>query len=246
MCIAFAFRIGWSWSQCHDAAEIKDLMFERVVNRISMMFFFSAFSVVVYAWIVTFDKDRRRRTKIMFLVWNICLYIFVLSVCIFIPDEDKYGLVYQLSMVVIALSFLVLGLIILFVGCTMKARLQDLAQSQIVRDNVSRLNLIMSICTICFLVRFIMFCVSPFYYVELKNMPTIDAVLYPWFFYPVPEIIPGLVVLYFTGSSGGGYLKARTYGNTRQSFSNARGALGAAVRYQRQVSGDISDDYVAF
>ena len=76
-----------------------------------------------------------------------------------------------------------------------RAKFLKMAQSEIVRSSMHSVTVATYVTLVCFTMRCLFFTVATFYGPNFAS-PLIDAILYPWFAYEIPELGPAIAVLW--------------------------------------------------
>lgn len=125
--------------------------------------------------------------------WVYVIIIILLCVQWFECDKSVYDNIDRIETVTIASFFLVLGTMFLWYGLRLALLLKNLpyqASARLMRNTI----IIACVASLFFVLRGILFLLEPLFAVRLNG--TAAQIMYPWFFYPVPEIIPALLLLH--------------------------------------------------
>lgn len=218
----------------------------RILNRLSMLFSFSAFSNIAIFWAEIMSQARRAamaaqngtndndgddddnnnnndnygggnnvdagggslltgsdnngqpvkdccNPATLFMMLNVWVYIIefvVLWVEAFGHYEDvTYGQIRDYNYICVSFFFLILTLAMLCIGRSM----YNIMKNGVSKMIISKMSLIMITCTLCFTLRSIILSWQP---LSKQKIPDkYWSILYPSFVYPVPELVPALVVL---------------------------------------------------
>eukprot|EP00753_Platysulcus_tardus_P015030 PLAT4727.1.p1 GENE.PLAT4727.1~~PLAT4727.1.p1 ORF type:complete len:342 (+),score=134.52 PLAT4727.1:31-1026(+) len=183
------------------------------LNRVALALTFTSFSFVTAFWAnvlnVTFHKAERRpfglfRSTSMFFATNVAMYLAtVLLLVVRLGVNDWKG--YNAEIECVAFLFLVLSAFFLYFGSKLVRSLPKTASGT--RSVQARRVLFSAVaCTIAFLLRFIVLLYHP---LTGKDFPEpFGYILYPYFFYEVPELVPAAaLLLMMRGHSAGGALR---------------------------------------
>lgn len=122
--------------------------------------------------------------------WAYGLILVLLTVQWYTCDNDVYLVIYDGETACIAILY---GL--LCVGLFIHGRKVIFKLTSIHADGLSRkCSIIVVSCLTVFPVRTVLFLLQPVFRVKLTGL--MFKLTYPWFFYPVPEIVPSVVLLY--------------------------------------------------
>eukprot|EP00937_MAST-01D_sp_MAST-1D-sp2_P000471 g471.t1 len=195
---------------------------EKLVNRLAMLVYFTAYGFVV-AHIIDLGTVRRRgflATGTMSATWArfwrgvaaIWVIDLVLTV-VWITESGSHTSREQASYVVglcfLAFMFFLLSLLFLWHGVKLAARAEWHFQHTVWLAVASLMSAFL------FAMRFVLFLYQP----VTGHYVNSGGVLYPYFFYEVPEIVPGVLIL----------LAARAVRGTRE--RSPRGRAGSGARH---------------
>jgi hypothetical protein len=109
-----------------------------------------------------------------------------------------------------------------------------------------RLIIAMFMCTLMFGMRSFLFMANPLFQLTFEGLAW--QVLYPWFFYPVPEVLPALVVLYLMWPKAGaaGAAGAAKGEPAPDGFMSLNGARKGGTESDALLSGEDVDEFTAF
>jgi hypothetical protein len=182
----------------------------KIMSKISLLLYFTAFTMYVYLWAKVMPFISVRCLTIFFVVINIVLWLLTAILeSIAIVDSSAEGFnetalqcgipLYNSIICILA----IMQLIIAFLFCTYGFRLMFVLRKAAVssrrdtrsRKKVERRVLGVSIpSSILFLFRSILFLWCP----VANSMVPHSKILYPWFFYLVPDIIPVTLIFLMT------------------------------------------------
>lgn len=219
ICLSVLFRLTWFVSEylgwgasvdCHD--------WEILVNfcgRCAQASLFTAFSAVLFFWWEILISEQRQASSIVSSppetsfrelccrpsTWQILINFWVYVVLLGLVwykfescDEDVRSGISQAEVVAIALFYLCLAIGFCYV-CVGLSRQLQLRESVSSTQLQRRILIISTLCVLFFSLRSLLFLLNPLFGVVLKG--TAREVLYPWFFYTVPEVLPALVAQWF-------------------------------------------------
>lgn len=98
------------------------------------------------------------------------------------------------------LMHLVLAIAFLVLGHRLRRRLMMLyerTQSAMASNTAKKIMLAAAVCSICFFVRSVFWMWAPVTGDVLGGADsTVNSIVYPWFYYEVPEILPGIAMMH--------------------------------------------------
>lgn len=127
---------------------------------------------------------------------SICLLLLTFCVQIqwFQCDPKRYDRLDNSEKIVIALAYMALSVMFASYGYKLLKVLGLLKhpQSKSIRSKFLLLTLA---CTVLLMIRGVLFILRPMFGLSITG--TSEKIFYPWFFYPIPEIIPGVLLVSF-------------------------------------------------
>eukprot|EP00511_Aplanochytrium_stocchinoi_P004850 CAMPEP_0204834694 /NCGR_PEP_ID=MMETSP1346-20131115/20462_1 /ASSEMBLY_ACC=CAM_ASM_000771 /TAXON_ID=215587 /ORGANISM="Aplanochytrium stocchinoi, Strain GSBS06" /LENGTH=355 /DNA_ID=CAMNT_0051968153 /DNA_START=106 /DNA_END=1173 /DNA_ORIENTATION=+ len=142
---------------------------------------------------------RPHTLQILANFWAYATIIILLSVQWFVCKKQVYNVIYQGETISIAFFFGILAVTYFFYGGKLDMALRN-SQTSLPAAIVKRLRIyiyiLVLVTAIFFPLRAALFLAKPLFGYQFSGL--LQKVLYPWFFYPVPEIVPALILLLFT------------------------------------------------
>ncbi|GBG34119.1 Hypothetical Protein FCC1311_103422 [Hondaea fermentalgiana] len=126
--------------------------------------------------------------------WVYVIIIILLSVQWFECDKETYDEIDRAQTITIAVFFLLLGTMFLRYGVSLVSALSKLrheSAAQLVRSTI----VISTVSSLLFALRGVLFLLEPLFAFRLTGVWA--QIMYPWFFYPVPELIPALLLMHY-------------------------------------------------
>jgi len=185
------FRIGWLVVLLLDDTGLTDF----VLNRLAMLAFFTAFSIILYSWIDALAASRLSSPKVLTNIWRIFLFLNVVLYTLFIASLIMYikspsysqhresDPFYNANILLIAgINFL--GSLMFFVyGIRLYIQARSISHNQNNRSTL-KIVLVTSLIVLCFCLRFALFLYRP---VSGRILP---VGIFCSLGYYVPEIVP--------------------------------------------------------
>lgn len=161
----------------------------RFLNRLDMLLQMTAVFLILTAWMLglgggSMSRARNNRLRMGFAAINLVFYVVVFATAFSI---DR--VVYAVNSFIIAGTALVASVAMLVIGLTCVARrLQQMTRSSLVQRQFLCVIVVTIVCMLSYLMR-----TACFVYGALYSFLTIpnNTVVYPWLFYPVPDICIG-------------------------------------------------------
>ena len=163
-----------------------------ILNETSFVLFYSAFSVFVGYW-ATLVHKRIKTTEKLIVCANVFLYgflVFDVIVDIVSLGSTSY---YDISMLTCSFMGVVMAAAIVYNGNLLSYML--IAVSERMQKQCNRIWWISRLCAVAFIIRCFTLSYRP---ITDGGMMTglVGAIMYPAFFYPVPELLPTFTMLY--------------------------------------------------
>ena len=211
MIIALLLRCAWFLSHFEEG---NHTFFWRIISRLSILLQFTAclnlvfiwFSVSLFANIPDVEKKKKMWWYMVYAL-NIVFYLAVLSTTRGTSGQGQKGVntLYRINIFLLALVF-----VIIFVGVFARGRklmglIKNLNRggaqaseeaedkSKRALKQITRISLIF---LICFLIRSVMFSFTPITGKYKFDSDTLNDLLYPWFYYHLPEGLPAFTLFW--------------------------------------------------
>ena len=244
--ISFLMRSGWLLASAADWCTNKHrdashnllcpcFMILRVANRLSGLFFFSAFSIVAIFWAEVLSHARKTAAnramrvqeidqfsaggdeggslltenvtggperdccspRTLFTLLNVWIYIVeIVVLCLegFGQLEDEtYAVIHTINYLTLSGFFVLLTLAMICVGRSIRLLLR--ASGARNSDVVYKIFFVLLTCTVCFTMRSVLFSWKPLTGHDIPQH-TWKTYVYPVLLYPVPEILPSIVLFW--------------------------------------------------
>ena len=194
-------------------------------NRVSKLFLFSAFSNISFLWSEVYTrhlqvKEQRLRnlsslqvqsraqksrccspTAAQYLLsfWVYAILIALLAAEYFWCDDAISVQIYNFESFAISFFFLVLSILFLWNGCKVYQVVRSIKQDPSVKRPVTvrvarRTLLVIIVCVISFLIGSTCALYRPITGLDFSTK--VYHIIYPWFIYPFPDLIPSMFVLW--------------------------------------------------
>ena len=122
------------------------------------------------------------------------LYLIIVVTCIITLPQN--GLVYEVQLLVLSSVFLCLALGFCLIGSIQSQKLSGLVQSQVVRETARKVKCASIVCVIFFTCRCIAWAWEPLTGCVYFGAKDLDIIIYPWFYFTVPESVNVVSILY--------------------------------------------------
>mmetsp|Transcript_10883 Transcript_10883/g.17823 ORF Transcript_10883/g.17823 Transcript_10883/m.17823 type:complete len:462 (+) Transcript_10883:83-1468(+) len=133
--------------------------------------------------------------QILLNFWAYVLIFVFLCVQWFECDKEEYNKIDKAETMTIAFFFAILSIMYLIYGVRLVRVLGTVklpVGGRIKRNTI----VLIVVCVSCFILRGSLFLMNPLFHFTLTGF--IGKLAYPWFFYPVPELLPALLILHLT------------------------------------------------
>lgn len=209
--LSFGCRIGWCLLRAGHHNDFSD----HIVNRISLLAFFSGFVVYVLGWAQVLDAKWMPKLNRAALIGTVvfAFLIFATSVWAELLSGEKRKRVYDGNLMVIVIMHVVLAFVFFYLAVRLRSRLMALykkSQSRLALATSRKVMAATAVCVLCFVERAFFWCYEP---ITGKEFP---GDVYPWMYYEVPELLPGIAMIFLIAPS--------TKAKTRPSSSQNAGA----------------------
>lgn len=176
------------------------------LNRLSLLVFFTAFTIVVARWGITVRQIQRKSSKAYLIgiivgcsiLWLFQLVFLGVTGALDWPEKsyhhDEFW--YKMDSVAISLCFLFPALAFVRYLRQFNLLMGDRVnlpsdRSRNAKSNMRRFSFIV---VVCFTLRFVAFLYGAIYGGSAKTQ-SFDAIIYPTFFYTIPDIVPAFAIL---------------------------------------------------
>mmetsp|Transcript_18392 Transcript_18392/g.58638 ORF Transcript_18392/g.58638 Transcript_18392/m.58638 type:complete len:319 (+) Transcript_18392:35-991(+) len=211
MILCFSLRVFWYAARTtgwfgHKCDFHCPYIVVSLANRLASICFFAAFSHVIVCWSgiagATRSEEIRRakqaRTRAIFLLlnsWLIIAEFVVMGARFFVRLSDQaLDNWYTVDSWIVAILTAVVAVSVAYYGCKLYHVSHQHDQSAVLHRAQRRIMaatvLILLLCT----ARTVFFLWQPVSGHDITGL--LGTIVYPWFFYPVPEIVSGFVILF--------------------------------------------------
>lgn len=205
---SLALRSVWMFAHGDPAYFDSHALLLATFNRFSMLLFFTGFSSVVLQWGLAIRKIQLADTKAYTIValslcavlWvvQILFMVFSLAGIIDVNENRSSGSLYKADNVALALCFLFPALAFLLYLKQFEEVMKQQGKGNTEAVRVTRAFSFLVVG--CFILRFVVYLYGAVIWTQALEdanpwLKGLDSVLYPTFFYTVPEILPALATV---------------------------------------------------
>ncbi|KAA0155131.1 hypothetical protein FNF29_01882 [Cafeteria roenbergensis] len=197
-------------SSCRSGLHCAEQILASFFNRLGQTIFFAAFAIIasfLRKWGQSLEQEGARISErdcvdlsfMLLSFYQALLQVGILLLFLFFDvgeDADGYESFYLYSVV---FSNVALALAVSLSGCSLVSRLGALLHHR-ARDARFRVAVIQWTVSVLLLLKSFLFVMRPLFGIVLTG--EVGAVAYPWFFYTVPELVSGCLVLALTSPHG--------------------------------------------
>lgn len=189
----FTLRVIWLILRASKSND----SFEDVLNSSILLIQFTAFCFYLSMWAEAIQVSSRNRwTSPPIMVWGlILLVIFSQVILLFLSLRSQESQAYDNSMLLHGACFLLLSIGFVYYGLGLRKSIISFEVTPKVTKQLRKIQATAAICSFCFGLRAVFLTYRPIS-IKLGISPCISSLLYPHLIYDIPEITPGLTMLF--------------------------------------------------